>query len=133
PDGTTITAANLDAWIRPQLPTQGVPQNDKDASVWNWAIDNSNAAAPVYLGEPEDTSDWADDNYSVPGHPTAYPGDVFRTLPGETVARPEIQSAPRNGRIAFPLLRTHVGRRPPFSPNGHSGAPWLGETGNVAS
>ena len=132
PDGTTLTAANLDAWIRPQLPTQGVPQNDEDASVWNWAVDNSNSAAPVYLGEPEDTSDWADDNYMVPGHPTAYPGDVFKTLPGETVARPVIQFDPRNGRISFPLMRPHIGKRPPFSPNGHSGAPWLGETGDAA-
>ena len=87
----------------------------------------------MYLGEPEDTSDWADDNYTVPGHPTAYPGDVFKTLPGETVARPVIQFDPRNGRISFPLLRTHVGKRPPFSPNGHSGAPWLGETGDLPS
>ena len=131
PDGTTITAANLDAWIRPQLPTQGVPQSDKDASVWDWKVDNSDPSAPVYLGEPEDTSAWADDNYMIPGHPSAYPGDVFETLPGETVARPVIQFDPINGRISFPLLRTHVGKRPPFSPNGHSGAPWLGETGDA--
>ena len=31
----------------------------------------------------------------MPGHPTAYPGDVFKTLPGETVARPVIQFDPR--------------------------------------
>ena len=48
------------------------------------------------------------------------------------MARPVIQFDPTNGRISFPLLRTHVGRRPPFSPNGHSGAPWLGETGDAA-
>lgn len=30
-------------------------------------------------------------------------------------------------RVAWPLLRPHIGLRPPFSPNGHSGAPWLGE------
>jgi manganese oxidase len=128
PDGTTLTADNLDAWIRPQLPTQGVSQDRHDASVWNYAVDRSNPAAPVYLGEPEDTTDWADDNYAVPGHPTAMMGDVFKTLPGESVARPVIQFDPVNGRIAFPLLRTHVGKRPPFAPNGHSGAPWLGET-----
>jgi FtsP/CotA-like multicopper oxidase with cupredoxin domain len=131
PDGTKLTAANLDAWIRPQLPTQGVKQNAYDASVWNYAVDRSNPSAPLYLGEPEDTSAWEDDNNLVPGHPTAYPGDVFKTLPGETVARPVIQFDPTNGRIAFPLLRTHVGTRPPFSPNGHSGAPWLGENGDV--
>jgi hypothetical protein len=132
PDGTKITAANLDAWIRPQLPAQGVSQNNNDASVWNWKVDNSDPSAPVYLGEPEDTTAWPDNNNLIPGHPTAYPGDVFKTLPGETVARPVIQFDPANGRIAFPLMRTHVGKRPPFSPNGHSGAPWLGETGDVA-
>ena len=39
PDGTTLTEDNLDAWIRPQLPTQGVPQDAHDASVWNYAVD----------------------------------------------------------------------------------------------
>jgi hypothetical protein len=28
------------------------------------------------------------------------------------------------------MLRPHVGKRPPFAPNGHSGAPYLGEYGN---
>ncbi|MDX6570981.1 MAG: hypothetical protein QOC86_137, partial [Gaiellales bacterium] len=133
PDGTTLTAANLDAWIRPQLPTQGVAKGTYDASVWNWAVDKSNPSAPVYLGEPEDTSDWADDNYMMPGHPTAYPGDVFRKLAGEKIARPVIRFNPANGRPAFPLMRTHVGKRPPFAPNGHSGAPYLGETAYSAS
>ncbi|MDX6620775.1 MAG: hypothetical protein QOK36_3161, partial [Gaiellales bacterium] len=132
PDGTTLTADNLDAWIRPQLPTQGVPQDAHDASVWNYAVDRSDPAAPLYLGEPEDTTAWSDDNDAVSGHPTAFPGDVFKTLSGESVARPVIQFDPMNGRISFPLLRTHVGKRPPFAPNGHSGAPWLGETADAA-
>ena len=38
---------------------------------------------------------------------------------------------PSNGRYAWPLLQPHLGQRPPFSPNGHSGAPWLGP--NVTS
>ena len=133
PDGTTLTAANLDAWIRPQLPPQGVPQNDKDASVWNWAVDDSNPAAPVYLGEPEDTTDWADDNYTVPGHPTAYPRRRVQDAPGRDRRADRSSSSTRStGASAFPLMRTHVGKRPPFSPNGHSGAPWLGETGDAA-
>jgi len=36
-----------------------------------------------------------------------------------------------NGRVAWPLLRPHLGKRPPFSGNGHSGAPWLGEDGSA--
>ncbi|HZC53143.1 MAG TPA: multicopper oxidase domain-containing protein, partial [Mycobacterium sp.] len=50
PDGTKLTAANLDSWIRPQLPPQGAPKNTQDPAVWNWTVDaNGN-----YLGEPED-------------------------------------------------------------------------------
>ncbi|MDX6562301.1 MAG: hypothetical protein QOD65_2115, partial [Gaiellales bacterium] len=101
---------------------------------WNYAVDRTNPAAPVYLGEPEDTSAWEDQN-NLPeyaGHPSAYPGDTFRKLRNEKVARPVIRFDPVNGRIAFPLMRTHVGKRPPFSPNGHSGAPWLGETADAA-
>ena len=60
PDGTTLTKDNLADWIRPQIPTQGVPQNLHDGSVWDWTVDNSDPAAPVYLGAPEDTSTWPD-------------------------------------------------------------------------
>ena len=42
-------------------------------------------------------------------------------------SRPAILFDPVNGRPAYPLLRTHIGDRPPFTPDGHSGAPWLGE------
>jgi FtsP/CotA-like multicopper oxidase with cupredoxin domain len=139
-NGTEITAANVDDWIRPQLPPQGVRRNDQDAAVWNWAVDNSDAAnGPLYLGEPEDNSAWpdfktpADDNdpnnpgQTLPGHPSLFPNDVI----AQGAARPAILFDPRNGRPAFPLLRPHLGQRNPFSPNGHSGAPWLGENGDT--
>ncbi|HKC75089.1 MAG TPA: hypothetical protein VKF37_12960, partial [Chloroflexota bacterium] len=57
-NGVTLTQDNLDAWIRPQLPPQGLRRSDQDASVWNWTIDKSTPGAPVYLGEPDDTSSW---------------------------------------------------------------------------
>jgi hypothetical protein len=41
--------------------------------------------------------------------------------------RPDILFNPKSGRYTWPLLRPHAGQRPPFSPNGHTGAPWLGE------
>src|SRR5262249_34241063 len=34
---------------------------------------------------------------------------------------------PNNGRFAYPLLRPHLGHRPPFTANFHTGAPWAGE------
>ncbi|MBA3327355.1 MAG: multicopper oxidase domain-containing protein, partial [Solirubrobacterales bacterium] len=138
PDGTTITQANLDDWIRPQLPPQGVPADDQDAAVWDWKTDERAAGAPVYLGEREDRSAWANytnarDTEKLDGHPSLMAGDAVARLEGETVDRPKIRFNPSNGRPAFPLLRPQVGKRPPFSPNKHSGAPYLGETGNVPS
>ena len=67
------------------------------------------------------------------GHPTAYPGDIVqdsrRRDGGETgdPVRPD-----RTGASAFPLLRTHVGKRPPFSPERALRRAWLGENGRRA-
>ena len=124
-NGTTITAANLAGWIRPQLPPPGTRTSQNDASVWDWTTNPADPA--VYLGEPEDTTPWVDDNLIDANHPTAYPGDVW------VGNRPQIRFNPVNGRIAWPLTRTHVGMRPPFSGNGHTGAPYLGETANKAA
>ena len=121
-NGVTLTAQNLADWVQPQLPAQGVRTDSQDATVWDWAVDKTNPSAPVYLGEPEDTRPWADFNYIVPNHPTAYLSDHF------IANRPKILFDPLNGRPAFPVLRAQLGKRPPFSPNGHSGAPYLGET-----
>src|SRR4051812_12581479 len=116
-----LNAQNIDSWIRAQLPPSGVPKSDQDATVWNWTVDKSNPGKPLYLGEPEETSDWPDLPHVVPGDPAAFPGDhVVNT-------RTVIMFDPVNGRPAYPLLRPHIGHRPPFSPNGHSGAPYLGE------
>jgi hypothetical protein len=129
-NGTTITAQNLDQWIRPQLPPQGVQRSDQDASVWNWTTDP--AHPNVYLGEPEDKRPWPD----LPNISAAHPGSLITDLvPGNIVStstgdRPKIMFDPTNGRPAWPLMRPHIGHRPPFSPNGHSGAPWLGENIN---
>src|SRR4051812_8509124 len=124
PDGTTLTADNIDDWIRPQLPPQGVPNGDQDGQVMDWTRD-----ASLYLGEPEEKESWpdlaqGDGIHELPGHPGLYPVDT----PVGSQDRPKILFNPTNGRPAFPLLRTHVGRRMPFAPNGHSGAPYLGET-----
>ena len=82
------------------------------------------ADAPVFLGEPEDRSGF--DNMRDGEHPGAMPGDTF------VGDRPAIRFNPVNGRPAFPLLRPHFNARAPFSPQGHSGAPWLGERGDAA-
>jgi len=118
-NGQTITAANLDSWIRPQLPPPGVRKSSMDGAVWNWS---TNPADPTqYLGETEDTTTTYPDYYNNPnqvGHPTALPDDTF------VGDRPVLLFNPDNGRPAYPMMRPPLGMRPPFSPNGHSGAPY---------
>ena len=158
PDGTVITPGNLDQWVRPQLPPPGVPQKigadpvSLDGAVWNWKKGDS-APDPdankdintIYFGEPEDAtgvltgSPWqtkfpnlmtpADGGFrAYPGHPGLLAVDTPNLL--STDNRPRILFNPVNGRPTYPLLRTHVGQRPPYSPNGHTGSPWLGEQQN---
>ena len=71
---------------------------------------------PLYLGEPEDkrrrpTTPTRRTASACPGHPALLPGDVA-VGPQD---RPEILFNPLNGRPAYPLLRPHLGKRPPFS------------------
>jgi hypothetical protein len=159
PMSQTINSQNLDAWIRPQLPTQGVtraitaspnPKDtaDQDASVWDWTVDNG---SKLYLGEPDRPSTislggqnvpWPDFINKVPNHPAAlivdqtvqstWPGGPTFTAGGYVGTRPKLLFNPTNGRPAWPLVRPHIGKRPPFAPNGHSGAPYLGEYGGLA-
>ncbi|MCK9931094.1 hypothetical protein MXD62_28785 [Frankia sp. Mgl5] len=90
--------------------TTGTGTDRDDATVWDWQRSGTELA-PVYLGEPETASVWP--NY----RPTAPPG-----------SRPEIRFNPVTGRPAYPMLRPHLGYRPPFAPGGHGGAPGLGAT-----
>ena len=106
------TQISVQQLVTQQLPPQGVRSGPEDATVWNWTFGGT-ADQPIALGEPEDTTTWPD--YTAP-------------TPGQ---RPQIMFDPSNGRYAWPLLEPHLGMRPPFSPNGHSGAPWLGP--NVTS
>ncbi|MDQ3915653.1 MAG: hypothetical protein M3323_10050 [Actinomycetota bacterium] len=106
-DPTTQVA--LETLVESQLPPQGARLDAQDATVWDWQRQGT-ADAPLYVGEPEDTTCWA--NYC-----SATPGK-----------RPPITFNPENGRYAWPLFRPHLGKRPPFTGNYHTGAPWLGET-----
>jgi FtsP/CotA-like multicopper oxidase with cupredoxin domain len=106
-NGKTLTNANIDEWIQGELPPQGEP-GTYDATVWNWARTNT-SQGPVYLGEPDDELTWP--NYEADN-------------PGE---RPEIMFNPENGRPAFPMLKPHLGKRPPFART-HGPAPYLSST-----
>jgi len=127
-DGVKITAKNLDAWIRPQLPPSGVPADGQDATVMDWKIAGT-AARPIYLGAPADPTVYTESPQEIPGQPNLLLVDANRVVGN----RPTILFNPINGRPAYPLLRTHIGGRPPFTTNGHTGAPWLGNTADKAS
>ena len=127
-NGTTITAANLDDWIRPQLPPSGVPGSRQDATVWNWKITDT-PTGPLYLGAPADATVFPDSPQVVPGQPNLLAVDA-----GHLVGtRPAVLFDPVNGRPTYPMLRTTIGKRPPFTAAGHTGAPWLGQNAGQAS
>lgn len=109
--GDPATEISFQEFIEEQLPPQGVPLDVEDATVWNWSK-TLGVNGPLYLGEPETAAVW-------PNYRSAMPG-----------ARPTILFNPVNGRYAWPLFRPHLGQRPPFTGNGHTGAPWLGERGS---
>ncbi|MCW2648779.1 MAG: uncharacterized protein JWP07_4888, partial [Pseudonocardiales bacterium] len=120
-NGTTITKDTLDDWIRPQLPPSGIPQTGQDPTVWDWKTAGT-ADAPVYLGAALDPTQTADSANIISGQPNALAVDVGNLVGN----RPKILFDQSNGRPAYPLFRTNVGKRPPFTPAGHTGAPWLG-------
>jgi FtsP/CotA-like multicopper oxidase with cupredoxin domain len=126
-DGTKITKDNLEDWVRPMLPTPGVPRNRLDAEVWDWRIDRNDPENPVILGEQEEDEDWPNLPRVVDGHPSAQPGDQF------VGNRPKILFNPLDGRPAYPMLRPNIGQRAPHAPNGHSGTPFLGGDANAAA
>jgi hypothetical protein len=95
-----ITPDNLTQWVERQLPPPGVPKG-YDAAVFDWVKQGNR-----YLSEPETDQVW-------PGYASATPGQ-----------RPPIRFDPATGKLAYPWLRPHLGKRPPFAPN-HGPAPFL--------
>ena len=100
-------------WVEMQIPTMGKPghKDDErgqimayDASVWDWAWDGNRA-----LGERESTA-------KHPKYPAA--------AKWAESTRPAILFEPKTGKVSFPVLKPHFGKRIPFPPN-HNGAPWL--------
>ena len=127
-DGTRITRTNLDAWIRAQLPPSGIPRDQADASVWNWKV-NDTPTGPLYLGAPADKTVFPDSPQLVTGQPNLLPIDAGHVVSG----RPTLLFDPENGRPAYPLMRTTIGKRPPFSTQGHTGAPYLGPDASASA
>src|SRR4030095_9735965 len=102
-----ISREALGAGVERQLPPAGVTKN-YDASVLDWSREGDR-----YLNEPETDQVW-------PGYRPAAPG-----------SRPAILFDPLTGKLAYPFLRPHLAKRPPFAPN-HGPAPFLDPTAGPA-
>ena len=96
----TVTQDSLAAWVERQLPPPGVAKG-YDASVLDWRKEGD-----LYLNEQETDQVW-------PGYASPAPG-----------TRPPLGFDPITGKLAYPFLRPHFGKRPPFAPN-HGPAPFL--------
>ncbi len=96
----SITDNNLHSWVEQQLPPHGVAKG-YDASVLDWQKQGT-----LYLNEPETNQDW-------PGYKSLAPGE-----------RLPLYFDPKSGKLAYPFLRPHLAKRPPFAPN-HGPAPFL--------
>ena len=112
--GPVKSLFSLTEWIEMQLPTRGLPGQKEDwkeqilaydASVWDW-----DRKGDLFLGEPETFVKWP-----------KYKPEWMGIEPGE---RPALLFNPLTGKLAYPSMRPHFGKRPPFSP-GKNPAPFL--------
>ena len=114
PDRTNWKAnpqeVSITDWVEMMLPAQGKPggQTDEhkqivayDASVLDWRWQGRLA-----LNEPETTQEWMNYKSPAPGKPLPFRFD------------------PVTGKLSFPYLRPHLGKRAPFSPD-HNPAPFF--------
>ncbi len=106
---------NIKDWVEMQLSNQGKPGNVDDekgqlvaydATVMDWIWDGNKA-----MSEKEATL----------GENPKYQPEWQGYKPGE---RHPIMFEPTTGKVAWPWLTPHFGKRVPFS-NDHNGAPWL--------
>ncbi|GJL65619.1 MAG: hypothetical protein NPIRA05_05900 [Nitrospirales bacterium] len=104
-----VTHSNLKDVVEVQFPPQGRPKTMQDATVFDWKRQGH-----LYLNEPETKHVWP--NFASPN-------------PGERIA---IRFEPQTGKLAYPMLRPHLGRRPPFAPH-HGPAPFLEPLGHDRS
>jgi FtsP/CotA-like multicopper oxidase with cupredoxin domain len=96
-----IDDANLAEIVEVQLPPQGKSRDEQDAQVFDWVRDGN-----LYLNEPESELAWPNFRSSAPG------------------SRIALNFVPETGKLAWPFLRPHLGKRPPFAPQ-HGPSPYL--------
>ncbi|RMH07244.1 MAG: LysM peptidoglycan-binding domain-containing protein [Nitrospirae bacterium] len=106
---------NIKDWVEMQLPTQGKPGHTDDyiqqvksydATVVDWVWDGNRAMSEkeaTYGDNPKYHPEWQ-------GYKSGQ--------------RRPIWFEPATGKVAWPWLTPHFGKRPPFAPD-HNPAPWL--------
>ncbi len=109
-------------WVTTMLPTQGKPghvEDEKgqilshDATVWDWSFEKTSKGL-LAMTEKETKQTWP--RYTVPA--THMGIDL-----GPGKAR-KIAFDPKTGKLAWPHMQPHFGKRPPFARH-HGPAPWL--------
>jgi FtsP/CotA-like multicopper oxidase with cupredoxin domain len=107
-----IPDVSIKDWVKMMIPPMGQPGHTSDekgqimaydATVWDWTWDGNKA-----LGEPEVTGKFPWPKYTSP-------------MPGK---RPPILFDAKTGKLAWPHLKPHFGKRMPFARH-HGPAPWL--------
>ena len=110
-DGTVITKDNLLDWVKPMLPTPGVPRDRLDAEVWDWRTDTSDPDRPLLLGEQEEDEAWPNLPGVVAGHPCALPATATsatapRSSSTRSTAGPPTRCCARTSASARPTPPT---------------------------
>ncbi|HET6370466.1 MAG TPA: hypothetical protein VFG95_04675, partial [Nitrospiria bacterium] len=117
-----VPLVSIKDWVTAMLPVQGEPGHTsdwkkqilaEDATVWNWAWKKTSAGL-LALSEPETTQKWP--KYTPPAELMG-----IKVGPG---GRRKIAFDPTTGKLAWPHMQPHFGKRPPFARN-HGPAPWL--------
>jgi hypothetical protein len=105
-----VPVVNVKDWVKYMLPPQGKPGHTDDevaqikaydGSVWDYGWKSS-----TVMSEREPTTKW-------PKYKSPHPGK-----------RHPIQFSPLTGKLAWPHMTPHFGKRVPFARH-HGGAPWL--------
>ena len=105
-----VPVVNIKDWVKQMLPPQGQPGHTDDekgqilaydGTVWDYGWDGNKA-----LSEREAT-------YPMAKYTSPIPGKRF-----------PMQFHPTNGKLAWPHMTPHFGKRVPFARH-HGGAPWL--------
>ncbi|QPJ62594.1 MAG: hypothetical protein G3M70_12215 [Candidatus Nitronauta litoralis] len=105
-----VPVVNIHDWVKQMLPPQGKPGHTDDekgqilaydGTVWDYAWNGNKA-----MSEREAT-------YAMAKYKSPMPGKRF-----------PLQFHPTNGKLAWPHMTPHFGKRVPFARH-HGGAPWL--------